>query len=108
MNFFTRLLGDLGIGKGASQPNYANGVTGAIGAVMSHSLAFRLGRYQITATSGDAQSATPSTPVHFTFAAAMLGVEMALAGETGVFQSGVITVTVGILPGAPPANPTSV
>lgn len=106
MNFFTRLLGGLGIGKGTTAPNYFNGVTGAIGAVASHSLAFRLGNFAITATSGDKNSATPSSPVHFTFAAAMLGVEMALSGQTGVFQSGVITVTVR--PYSQPPAPTSV
>ena len=102
MNFFKRLFG--GLRNELTATNAANDVKGAFAAAMLHSTSFRLGRFQITASSGDATSGNPSQPVHFTFAAAMLGIEMALAGQTGVFQSGVITVMVGQFPATMPAQ----
>lgn len=57
-------------------------------AIFSHSTSFRVGPMRVTATE------VGGAPAHFTFAAALLGAEQALAGEGGTFQSGNIQVVV--------------
>lgn len=57
-------------------------------AVLSHQVTFRVGNFQVTAAD------VSGAPVHFTFSAALVAAENALAGKTGTVQVGDIAISV--------------
>lgn len=57
-------------------------------AVFTHTASFRAGKYRVSA------AVVGGAPQHLTFAQALQGAEMALAGQTGTVQSGDVTITV--------------
>lgn len=68
--------------------NYFALLTAALGAAMSRSLSFRVGNKTVTAAD------TQGKPTHFTFGAAIAAGEAVLAGQTGSFQVGDISVSI--------------
>lgn len=66
-------------------------ITGAIlTALFTSSTTFKVAnKFQVTVT-----LANGGTPVHLTFAAALLAIEKILAGSAGTFQSGDILVSI--------------